>query len=125
MGTTMGTAPGGHDHDESKRIATRSGEALLDVFEDGVPPRFRLRAETGPALAALGRSPSRPCGRMARDRSSPSPIAAASGIDRRNSGAARLHRATCTIGGEHHPVVFEEHEHAHGAAHATTTCAPP
>ena len=24
----------------------------LEVFEDGVPPRFRLRAETGPALTA-------------------------------------------------------------------------
>jgi cation diffusion facilitator family transporter len=25
---------------------------MLEVFEDGVPPRFRLRAETGPALRA-------------------------------------------------------------------------
>ena len=33
------------------RIATRSGVVNLEVFEDGVPPRFRLRAETGPSLA--------------------------------------------------------------------------
>ena len=55
----------GHDHasthaghDESKRIVTRDGAVVLDVFEDGVPPRFRLRAESGPALiasAAFGR----------------------------------------------------------------------
>ena len=41
-----------HDHDEAHRIATRNGMVVLEVFEDGVPPRFRLHAETGPALAA-------------------------------------------------------------------------
>ena len=42
----------GHDHDEAHRIATAAGVVILEVFEDGVPPRFRLRAETGPALTA-------------------------------------------------------------------------
>src|SRR5271154_2859631 len=42
----------GHDHDEKHRIATTVGVVLLEVFEDGVPPRFRLRAETGPTLTA-------------------------------------------------------------------------
>src|SRR6266481_2960499 len=41
----------GHDHDEVHRFATRDGVVALEIFEDGVPPRFRLRAETGPALA--------------------------------------------------------------------------
>jgi len=41
-----------HEHDESRRIATRTGSVLLEIFEDGVPPRFRLRAEAGPALSA-------------------------------------------------------------------------
>ena len=45
-----------HDHDESKRIATRNGEIVLEVFEDGVPPRFRLHAETGLRLAAQNAS---------------------------------------------------------------------
>ena len=40
------------DHDELKRIATKAGAVTLEVFEDGVPPRFRLRAESGPAPAA-------------------------------------------------------------------------
>jgi len=39
-----------HDHDESKRIETRNGNAVLEVYEDGVAPRFGLRDETGPAL---------------------------------------------------------------------------
>jgi cation diffusion facilitator family transporter len=39
---------GGHDahaHDEPRRIDTGRGILLLEVFEDGVPPRFRLRRE--------------------------------------------------------------------------------
>jgi Cation efflux family len=40
------------DHDEAHRIATRSGGLVLDVFEDGVPPRFRLHAGKGLALSA-------------------------------------------------------------------------
>src|SRR6202035_2497563 len=43
---------GEHDHDEAHAIATDAGVAVLEVFEDGVPPRFRLRAATGPALTA-------------------------------------------------------------------------
>ncbi len=34
-----------HHHDESKLIDTGHGVARLDVFEDGVPPRFRLYRE--------------------------------------------------------------------------------
>jgi len=40
------------DHDEAQRIATRAGVALLEIFEEGVPPRFRMRAETGLPLTA-------------------------------------------------------------------------
>jgi cation diffusion facilitator family transporter len=36
---------GAHAHDESRRIDTGRGILLLEVFEDGVPPRFRLRRE--------------------------------------------------------------------------------
>jgi nickel/cobalt exporter len=35
----------GHHHDEAKRIDTGHGVVRLEVFEDGVPPRFRLHAE--------------------------------------------------------------------------------
>src|SRR6266481_1236830 len=46
----------GHDHDEQHEIATAGGLVMLEVFEDGVPPRFRLRAISGPALAAQSSS---------------------------------------------------------------------
>ncbi len=41
---------GGHDHAaETKRIDTGHGVLVLEVFEDGVPPRFRVRTEGAPA----------------------------------------------------------------------------
>src|ERR1700678_1895067 len=43
---------GGESHDEEHWITTPEGRLLLEVFEDGVPPRLRLRSETGPRLAA-------------------------------------------------------------------------
>ncbi len=36
----------GH-HDEVRRIDTGHGVLALEIFEDGVPPRWRLRTETG------------------------------------------------------------------------------
>lgn len=38
---------GGHDHDGAQRIMAPGGALLLQVFEDGVPPVFRLRPESG------------------------------------------------------------------------------
>lgn len=37
-------------HGESQRIETAYGPLLLEVFEDGVPPRFRIRFEGGSGL---------------------------------------------------------------------------
>ena len=42
------------DHDDTHRIDTGTGVAVLEIFEDGVPPRFRLRAETGLPLTSDG-----------------------------------------------------------------------
>ena len=46
----------GHDHDhhgdEHRRIELRTGAVEIEVFEDNVPPRFRVRADTGLLLAA-------------------------------------------------------------------------
>ncbi len=36
-----------HPHDDTKRIDTGHGVVRLEVFEDGVPPRFRLFRESG------------------------------------------------------------------------------
>jgi cation diffusion facilitator family transporter len=43
----------GHGHDEIRRVETERGVLILSIFEDGVPPRFRLQAETG-ALPPVG-----------------------------------------------------------------------
>jgi nickel/cobalt exporter len=42
----------GHGHDEVKRINTGHGVVRLEVFEEGVPPRFRLYSERGHAWQA-------------------------------------------------------------------------
>lgn len=56
----------GHDHaDDIKRVDTGHGVLLLEVFEDGVPPRFRFRSEGGtplPAGSALSVETTRPDG---------------------------------------------------------------
>src|SRR5450631_1885513 len=45
-----GHSHGGHsEHDEAHLIVTPFGDLILEVFEDGVPPRFRLRAAVGSA----------------------------------------------------------------------------
>lgn len=41
----------GHDHDAVKLIDTGHGVVGLEIFEDGVPPRFRLRPEGTRRLA--------------------------------------------------------------------------
>jgi cation diffusion facilitator family transporter len=104
-----------HDDDETHRIATDKGDVILEVFEDGVPPRFRLRAKNGAGLPAATTSVEtvRPDGTRQlfafEDRGDylesieeiPEPHAFGASV--------RL--------GEHtYPVQFEEHEHAHGSA---------
>lgn len=43
---------GDHGHDEPSRIDTGHGVLRLGVFEDGVPPRFRITTERGHAWSA-------------------------------------------------------------------------
>jgi cation diffusion facilitator family transporter len=104
-----------HDHDESKRIATKDGEMILDIFEDGVPPRFRLRAESGPALRAAAASVEtvRPDG--ARQVFA---FADRGGFLESIDAIPEPHafKADVAIEGRTYAVEFEEHEHAEGAA---------
>jgi cation diffusion facilitator family transporter len=102
-----------HDHDESKRIATKYGDVILDVFEDGVPPRFRLHAESGPALpeAAVTIETIRPDG--ARQVFA---LMDKGGFLESVEEIPEPHafNANVKISGQTYPAVFEEH--AHGAA---------
>ncbi len=89
-----GHSHGGHgEHDEAHILPTPTGDLILEVFEDGVPPRFRLRAATGPAPDSRNhihrhRSPRwRPAG-ICRGRAR-----RLSGVGRGDSGTARFQRA--------------------------------
>ncbi|MFX6205856.1 nickel/cobalt efflux protein RcnA, partial [Acinetobacter baumannii] len=44
--------PHQHHHDELQHITARTGLLTLEVFEDGVPPRWRIRSERGELPAA-------------------------------------------------------------------------
>jgi cation diffusion facilitator family transporter len=102
-------------HDESRRFTTKDGDVVLAVFEEGVPPRFRLRAETGPELSAAATSIEalRPDG--ARQQFT---FADRGGYLESHEEIPEPHAFTAdvTISGQEYPLVFEEHQHAHGAA---------
>jgi cation diffusion facilitator family transporter len=110
-----GPAHAEHDHDESKPIATKYGDMTLEIFEDGVPPRFRLHAESVPTLAAAAASIEtiRPDG--ARQVFA---FVDRSGFLESVEEVPEPHafNANVKINGETYPATFEEHEHAHGAA---------
>lgn len=117
---------GGHDHghhhgsasvahDEKHRIETSGGVFVLSVFEDDVPPVFRLHAEGGQSLDASttietlrpeGTRQSFPMidrgGRLESIETIPEP---------------HEFTASVLIDGHAYPVEFSEHEHGHGAAH--------
>jgi cation diffusion facilitator family transporter len=107
---------GGESHDEEHWITTPGGTLLLEVFEDGVPPRFRLRSEAGPRLAAETTSVETVRPDAARqlfrlvDRGGY--LESIEEIPEPHAFVAHVR-----IADEEHSVVFEEHEHAHGKAH--------
>ena len=51
-----------HPHDESKTLASKWGAIRLGVFEDGVPPRFRLSLPAGAAVTGATITTRRPAG---------------------------------------------------------------
>jgi cation diffusion facilitator family transporter len=103
-----------HAHEEAHTIATRSGDLRLEVFEDGVPPRFRLRATRGPApdAATTRITTTRP-----------------DGVEQEFTMVARgdflesvatipephAFNAQISLGTDTYTTVFEEHSHEHGA----------
>jgi Co/Zn/Cd efflux system component len=103
-----------HDHDESHEIATPAGTVILEVFEDGVPPRFRLRADAQMVLTAPASSVEtvRPDGIrkrfVMRDKGD-----YLESID--EIPEPHAFTATVRIGEQNYPVIFEEHVHAQGS----------
>lgn len=103
------------DHDDERIIQTKSGEVHLEVFEDGVPPRFRLHAPQGlniPADAAMIET-ARPDGTRQRFA-----FAASDGYLESIDEIPEPHEFTANVklSGQSYQVAFEEHEHASGAA---------
>ena len=103
-----------HEHDEAHSLATASGDLILEVFEDGVPPRFRLRAAPGPVPSpdSILITTVRPDG--ARQDF---------GLTARGDFLESVEEipephafsAQIRIGAESYTTVFEEHTEGHGA----------
>jgi cation diffusion facilitator family transporter len=107
----------GHGHIEEadqQRIALDGGFLLLEVYEDGVPPRFRLRAEGAIGLEGWSIETIRSDGQRQvfpmRDQGSY--LESTEEIPEPHAFTAQLRR-----GSESYPAVFEEHEHAHADSH--------
>jgi cation diffusion facilitator family transporter len=117
---------GGHHHHghpaddqpaERQRIEAPGGALLLEIHEDGVPPRFRLRAESSASLIAAETTietvrpdGSRQIFRMV-DRGSY--LESVEEIPEPHSFSASV-LCGARIG---HAAVFEEHHHGHAGAH--------
>jgi nickel/cobalt exporter len=106
-----------HHHDEAKHVTTGTGLLTLEVFEDGVPPRWRVRAERGelPAPRDMTVETVRPDGGLqaftfARHDDF---LESLDEIPEPHAFTARLHLKGAT-GAETHEVEFEEHDHEHG-----------
>jgi cation diffusion facilitator family transporter len=108
-----------HHHDETKIVATPAATLALEIFEDGAPPRFRLRAERGasPGGTAASVETIRPDGArqtfafIERD-----------GFLESRDEIPEPHEFTAylRIGDEEHRLVFEEHDHGHAPGAAAT-----
>jgi cation diffusion facilitator family transporter len=105
-----------HEHDQAHSLQTSVGPMTLEIFEDGIPPRFRLSCPgTTPAAESVTIETIR--GDGARQSFA---MAARGGylesIDEIPEPHAFTARLSLDRGGEVHSIEFQEHEHAHGAA---------
>jgi cation diffusion facilitator family transporter len=103
-------------HDESQRLTTKDGSIVLDIFEDGVPPRFRIYADTGPApsAAAVCLETVRPDGARQSFR-----FADRGDYLESIDEIPEPHAFTANVGidGDNVPAIFAEHAHTHANAH--------
>lgn len=114
-GNGHGHGHGQDDDDGSHPIETSHGPLMLRVFEDGVPPVFRLHSADGGQLPVeITIETVRPDGTRQvftmADRGGY--LESVGAIPEPHAFAA-----TVDVGGTRHAVAFEENEHAHGAAH--------
>jgi len=106
----------GHDHDEMHAVETSAGLLTVEIFEDGVPPRFRL--------AFAGPTPAADHVRIETERADGARQTFAmvgrggylESIDEIPEPHAFVARVMVEHDGEVYAVDFQEHEHAQGAA---------
>ena len=107
----------GPEHDEAHYLQTRAGPVTLEIFEDGVPPRFRL-SSAGKDLAAVDVTVEtiRPQGEHQHFA-----MVASAGYLESVEEIPEPHAFTVRVslgrGSEIHTAEFVEHEHTHAAAH--------
>ncbi len=105
-----------HDHEEAHYLQTSAGPMTLEIFEDGVPPRFRLSVP-GKDLSADDVTVETERSDGARQVFA---MTARGGylesIDDIPEPHAFTVRVSLDRGRDIHTVAFAEHEHAHGAA---------
>ena len=106
----------GHDHDEAHYLQTSAGPLTLEIFEDGVPPRFRLSYAGGDLSPdEVSVETVRPGGLRQTFTMAPR-----GGYLESVEEIPEPHAFTVDIGvadGERHTVEFQEHDHAHASAH--------
>jgi cation diffusion facilitator family transporter len=106
-----------HHHDERRRIETDAGSVTLEIFEHGVPPRFRLSFKSAPPPAdSVTVETVRPEGTRQvftfADRGGH-----LESIDEIPEPHAFDAHIRLDHGAQPYSVAFAEHEHAQGAAH--------
>jgi cation diffusion facilitator family transporter len=107
----------GHDHDESHALSTSAGPATLRIFEDGVPPRFRLSfAARPPAAESVSIETVRSDGTRQRFAMTPR-YGYLESIGEIPEPHAFIVRVSLSGGAEVQEVEFVEHEHADATAH--------
>jgi cation diffusion facilitator family transporter len=112
-----GHADAGHDHDAARDLQTSVGPLRLEIFEHGVPPRFRLTPAGKPlpadevAIETVRSDGTRQVFAMTERYGY---LEAIGEIPEPHAFTARV---LLDHGGEVHTVEFAEHEHAHGTAH--------
>ena len=103
-----------HGGDEDHRIATSNGDVILGIFENDHPPVFRLRADHPIPANAVTIETVRPDGtrHVFALAELDGYLQSIEEIPEPHAFVAHVHLAN-----ESYPVIFEEHQHGHGAAH--------
>lgn len=105
-----------HNHDEVQHITTRTGLLTVEVFEDGVPPRWRIRSERGELPAAnqinLGTTREDSTRQAFAFVSKGDFLESVDEIPEPHAFTVRL-EIDNTAGTEIHEIAFEEHDHSH------------